>query len=235
MNENNENAYIEYMYPEENNRFNLQANNLFMNNSHRNVFDILESMDNVTMLFNRIHRYNIAERTYEDILEEKMIEIATTESENSYNSYERKPDIKIDIKSELYQDSKNCDTSCSICITDFIGLDKVSILKCNHVYHNKCIIEWGMYRQECPVCRTYIEIKKEEKEISTEEKINIIIKETNCTREEAQIKSKEELNLTLNKEDIEKVMNTTLCTREKAIKSLIENENITDAILSIIE
>jgi len=220
-NENNENVYIisHDMFGqevEEQKNFNLYANNLFMDNSNHNIFDILESIDNFSILANRINEYNIAERAYEEILEEKMMDAAIIESENSYESYERKPECIINIKSLNFKDCKHNDTGCTICITEYTSEDKVSILKCNHIYHNKCIIEWGMYRPECPMCRTSIEVKnvvdydkeendidvieKEEDTLPIEDKISIIIIETNCSREQA-IKTlrdcNEELNVTI--------------------------------------
>jgi hypothetical protein len=159
-NENNENI-IDEMFVEELENINLDTDNILSRNSNQNIFYILESIDNnFSMLYNQIYEYNILERTYEEILEDNEINRAIIESENSYNSYKRKPECIINIKSLKFKDCKDNETICTICICEFTSEDKVSILKCNHIYHNKCIIEWGMYRQECPMCREKIEIKK---------------------------------------------------------------------------
>jgi hypothetical protein len=45
---------------------------------------------------------------------------------------------------------------CSICLTEFMENDKVSwsmSSQCSHMFHRKCIIEWLMQHNECPLCR----------------------------------------------------------------------------------
>jgi hypothetical protein len=44
--------------------------------------------------------------------------------------------------------------TCSICFDDFEENDDVSILKCNHLFHYKCINKWLMENKTtCPICR----------------------------------------------------------------------------------
>ena len=49
-------------------------------------------------------------------------------------------------------------TSCTICSEDYNDNDDISSLSCEHVYHTKCIVEWGHYNPCCPVCRKDIPI-----------------------------------------------------------------------------
>lgn len=242
-NENNENVYNNYdMFGQE-----VEEHNNY--NYNRNILNISEYL-----LFVRINEYNIAEHAYEE-MEENMIRIAMIESENSYISHERNPKCIINTRSLKFKDCKHKETCCTICITEYTDEDEVSILKCNHIYHNKCIIEWGMYRQECPMCRASIEIKEEIKEeiISIEDKINEIIIETKCSREQA-IKTLRECNEEINESiekiingynsiendegiesnDIETVMNYGSCTRDEAIRSLKEHGKVVEAIEAIV-
>lgn len=46
---------------------------------------------------------------------------------------------------------------CSICLDKYDNSDNVSKLECKHVFHNKCILEWGKYKPECPNCRKSID------------------------------------------------------------------------------
>ncbi len=46
--------------------------------------------------------------------------------------------------------------SCCICLKQFIPSSNTSKLRCSHVYHQRCIIEWLKYQKNCPICRTYI-------------------------------------------------------------------------------
>jgi len=55
---------------------------------------------------------------------------------------------------ELEEDIKNANPKCIICQSDFNKLNKVRILKCNHVYHNRCIDKWlCKISYKCPICR----------------------------------------------------------------------------------
>lgn len=45
---------------------------------------------------------------------------------------------------------------CSICLVDFETNDSVVSLKCNHLFHKTCIVEWSSHKAECPNCREKI-------------------------------------------------------------------------------
>jgi hypothetical protein len=62
--------------------------------------------------------------------------------------------LEIDsIKYKNLDNKEKYEKSCSICITEYDDDSDVSVLKCNHLFHNSCIIEWSMYKTTCPVCR----------------------------------------------------------------------------------
>jgi hypothetical protein len=42
---------------------------------------------------------------------------------------------------------------CSICIENMKTDHKLKILKCNHYFHEKCIMEWLKNSEVCPLCR----------------------------------------------------------------------------------
>jgi hypothetical protein len=46
---------------------------------------------------------------------------------------------------------------CSICLSEFEKESKVLLINCSHFFHNECIKEWSMYKQNCPICRKKIE------------------------------------------------------------------------------
>lgn len=101
-----------------------------------------------------------------NILEERMLEAAIRESEQMYKTMERKPHVKLSIGKMLFesleeQDRKTCLT-CSICRDDFIPKDEIMLLECKHIFHDKCISEWGKYKAECPSCRKPIKTVSED-------------------------------------------------------------------------
>ena len=58
------------------------------------------------------------------------------------------------IKFSEIDDPKIDEKKCSICMTKFADDDDISILKCNHIFHEDCIKEWLKdYNYKCPVCR----------------------------------------------------------------------------------
>ena len=58
------------------------------------------------------------------------------------------------IKFSEINDPKIDEKKCSICMTKFADDDDISILKCNHIFHEDCIKEWLKdYNYKCPVCR----------------------------------------------------------------------------------
>ncbi len=50
--------------------------------------------------------------------------------------------------------------NCPICLEDYINGELISITKCNHVYHNKCIVEWRKVSDTCPLCMSPLKLKR---------------------------------------------------------------------------
>ena len=46
------------------------------------------------------------------------------------------------------------ENECSICM-EKIEYNKIEKLSCNHLFHNKCILEWYKTNLSCPMCRQY--------------------------------------------------------------------------------
>jgi len=68
---------------------------------------------------------------------------------------EGKKDMK-DEDLELGQNGGNADAehdiTCSICLCEYEEGDEVTMLPCNHVYHEACVKEWTGQSQRCPLC-----------------------------------------------------------------------------------
>jgi len=136
MEENLDDPYNIDIYDDEvNNDINIFLTNIFNSISHSTVMDLFTSM--------------IEEQIMEEVMEESLEQQKTLE----------KTETIINIEKIKYKDLNNCENynkQCSICITDFENEDEISLTDCKHVFHNKCIVEWGSYKQECPICRTNI-------------------------------------------------------------------------------
>lgn len=47
--------------------------------------------------------------------------------------------------------------NCSICLLELCE-DFITVTKCNHIFHNKCLDKWIENKNECPLCRGPIDI-----------------------------------------------------------------------------
>ena len=129
------------------------------NYNHLIVYDMI--FQNQIDRYNEIHNYgefmnNLEEINYENnVLNESIV---------MYKSQERKSDIILNLKKQIYdvstEDSDN--NVCVICYENFKQNDEISENPCNHKFHYDCIMEWGKYKNECPCCRTMINIINEE-------------------------------------------------------------------------
>ncbi|KAI9110312.1 hypothetical protein K1719_018754 [Acacia pycnantha] len=54
---------------------------------------------------------------------------------------------------ELKLDEKAKQERCIVCLESFKDGDHVVAMPCNHIYHNKCIVEWFHRSFMCPLCR----------------------------------------------------------------------------------
>ncbi|XP_068709690.1 RING finger protein 24-like [Montipora capricornis] len=55
-------------------------------------------------------------------------------------------------KKWLASSSLKSDT-CAICLDDFRNKEDISICRCGHAYHCKCIMKWMEIKETCPICQ----------------------------------------------------------------------------------
>ena len=60
------------------------------------------------------------------------------------------------IKNRKIKDNELLLTECSICLDNYKIDDKISILSCEHFFHKKCLDQWLIKKEECPLCREEI-------------------------------------------------------------------------------
>jgi hypothetical protein len=65
--------------------------------------------------------------------------------------------IKLDITSHKCSNSE-VSKECAVCLEKVKLGDKLATIDCAHTFHYSCIIEWGKYKQQCPLCRSRIPI-----------------------------------------------------------------------------
>ncbi len=71
---------------------------------------------------------------------------------------ERKNEINISVQTQKYNNTCTKFIDCVICTDAYHPSDDVVILECGHVFHDKCIKEWGHYKPECPLCKAAIPV-----------------------------------------------------------------------------
>lgn len=60
---------------------------------------------------------------------------------------------KLDIYENIDEENYGSDAkSCAICLEDYKANDKIAILYCNHIFHEKCINDWNETSTRCPLC-----------------------------------------------------------------------------------
>ena len=140
-------------------------NFIFINDSILNVDDYTILRNNRINIINALFDNSIEEFLFEnqpdyiDEIEEKMLEAAMQESFSYYKTQEKKPNIRLDLKSQLVTpEYKN--ENCTICNCIFELEEEITNLECTHTFHTNCIGEWVMYKSECPCCRSSIPTKE---------------------------------------------------------------------------
>lgn len=54
--------------------------------------------------------------------------------------------------------------TCSVCFEDFRPGEAVCHLYCGHTFHPACIYKWALYKDDCPMCRTTLESRRDSAE-----------------------------------------------------------------------
>jgi hypothetical protein len=109
----------------------------------RNPMDIIFDMiDVVSSMPNEITGYSLA-------IERSLLDGELNKDDS----------ISLSVSGERYDSEDREISQCSICLEDFSGDDEISTLKCLHIFHKKCIVNWGKYRQDCPMCRAKVDYK----------------------------------------------------------------------------
>lgn len=77
----------------------------------------------------------------------------------SLYEHENKRDENIVLNVQMVKATKEDEEhSCSICMNNFSEGENKSVLECSHMFHYECIQEWGKHKQECPLCRSEIDV-----------------------------------------------------------------------------
>ena len=64
-----------------------------------------------------------------------------------------------DVKNYIFKnEDDNLNDSCCICLEKFKENEQLKKLKCNHVFHKNCMINWFIEKMECPICRNNISV-----------------------------------------------------------------------------
>ncbi|XP_039037358.1 RING-H2 finger protein ATL14-like [Hibiscus syriacus] len=76
------------------------------------------------------------------------------ESKLSSQPSQRRPDETSGSITIRYENDKQTETDCAICLEEFKDGDSCRVLsKCNHVFHGCYIDQWLLQHGTCPLCR----------------------------------------------------------------------------------
>ena len=146
-------------------RFNDIAEQFFNNinpviNNHNDLIPINNPpyVNIMTRSVEEIMNYTMIPNAIENMVDDMIYDMVLTESfEETHNSHNiKKPDQILKIE---FIPFKGENKECSICKEKFKKDDMVTDIKCKHLFHKDCIMEWGKYKNECPNCRDELPLK----------------------------------------------------------------------------
>jgi hypothetical protein len=135
---------------------NLFQNDSQINNSYNIIYGFVSprrSHYNQTINFSDEYEYDF---TFNTVLNNSLTDNLNYEKKNQ----------NINIISQTFKNFKEQqkininDSLCSICISNYLNNDEVIYLNCSHLFHKECIKEWCTRKNNCPLCRTNIELEK---------------------------------------------------------------------------
>ena len=122
-----------------------------MNDNNIGDVDNIISQETISFMITLSSIMNIMEQQHHEL----DLQLALELSEHD-NELKRNDDVIIDIEWIVYDESKSKYDTCTICLEKFKNNECVAILKCEHIFHDNCIFEWGCYKQSCPICKKEI-------------------------------------------------------------------------------
>ena len=136
------------------NRINSSINNSSNTNTIDNsVSQLLQNLENI-----------MDEETelslVDNLLESRYMNRALEQSFNEEREkaiQKRDKNKKIQFEKCTEYDKEN---NCPICLEKMGTKLVIAELNCKHTFHRKCVVEWGHYNNNCPVCRIEIPLKR---------------------------------------------------------------------------
>lgn len=100
--------------------------------------------------------HNISNFLPEDIhpIETESQNINDEQTKHLINQSKHPVCFKIENVSTLPENNKRC----VICMIDFENGENILCLPCIHFFHQPCIDKWFTYSDQCPQCKTYINL-----------------------------------------------------------------------------
>ena len=139
------------------------------------LMEMVQALDDLPVVGVRFQQRNstriITRQVFNSILRDSV-----DESLQTSRQLRRNDQTKIIVDSQKYNSlisGGEYSNECSICVEEFKPNDDVTVLDCKHLFHNKCILEWGHYNTVCPICREKIPSIPEEDEDDDDDEIEM--------------------------------------------------------------
>jgi hypothetical protein len=134
-------------------RFRVHTEEYYENVIQFNTFEQFESTPDA--LFALINMMNVFEPIFNPEFDPLLIAIQNSENDLQLR---KNDNVVVLVKTQPYNTTDKKYEECSICTDKYDKNEEVSVLDCGHIYHPKCINEWGKYKPSCPVCKAEIPI-----------------------------------------------------------------------------
>ena len=80
----------------------------------------------------------------------------TSSNEEEQQQQDEKNDWFQSLRKTLAYPRHQCDSTCCICLEDYLKGQTVCVpitKRCNHVFHEECMVAWLEKHNDCPLCR----------------------------------------------------------------------------------
>ena len=119
--------------------------------------DRTEEFLHATSLWSHVESLTSFVSILDNLNEDRQYEAALQESFEACECLKRNVEREVDVAARFANDNE--ENTCIICQQEFSKGETIGTPPCKHDFHLHCLIEWGHYKAECPICKDVIPVR----------------------------------------------------------------------------